>query len=261
MEVLILPTAHEVCLRAARIIARVVRDKPRAVLGLCTGTTPIPVYAELVRMHRDEGLDFSQLTTFNLDEWVGVPPDHPASFQRYMREHLFDHVNIRKENGHLPDGLASDIPTACAAYEDAILAAGGIDVQLLGIGADGHVAFNEPSSSLGSRTRLKTLTAETLATYRAGWPAGESPPQHVITMGVGTILMARRCVWLACGAAKAKAVAKSIEGPVTAFVPASSLQLHPHVTAIVDEAAARDLALGAYYRDVERHKPDWQREE
>jgi glucosamine-6-phosphate deaminase len=260
MEVIILPTATEASLAAATVIARLVRARPRAVLGLATGDTPRGVYAELVRAHREEGLDLSGVTTFNLDEYVGLDPAHPASYRRYMREHLFAHVNLRPERTHLPDGLAADVDAACSAYEGAIRAAGGVDLQLLGLGADGHVGFNEPTSSLTSRTRVKTLTAATLAALRRALPPGAEPPRHVLTMGIGTILEARRCLLLAFGERKARAVASLVEGPLAALVPASALQLHPHATVLLDEAAASRLALADYYRDVHRDKPAWQRE-
>jgi glucosamine-6-phosphate deaminase len=273
MEVIILPSAGEVAQLAARIIAGLVRGKPSVVLGLATGATPRPVYAELARRHREEGLSLARATTFNLDEFVGLPPDHPASYHHYMHEALFAHVDLPAAARHLPDGMApsDQIPAACDRYEAAIRAAGGIDLQLLGLGQDGHIGFNEPSSSLASRTRVKTLTEATRAAHRVaasslatgsaggGGGAGELP-RHVITMGVATILEARRCLLLATGARKAGAVARAVEGPVTAMVPASALQLHARVTVIVDEAAAATLTLAAYYRDVYRDKPDWQRE-
>jgi glucosamine-6-phosphate deaminase len=260
MEVVILPSPTEAAAAAARIVERLVSATPEAVLGLATGSTQRPVYAELVRVHRQEGLDFSRVTTFNLDEYVGLDDTHPASYRRYMQETLFRHVNVRPERTHVPDGRAADVDAACTAYEDAIRSAGGIDLQLLGIGDDGHIGFNEPTSSLASRTRVKTLTATTLEALRAQLPPGEDPPHHVITMGVGTILEARRCVLLALGARKAAAVAKMVEGPLTALVPASALQLHPRTTVLVDEGAAERLALAAYYRDVHAGKPAWQRE-
>jgi glucosamine-6-phosphate deaminase len=260
MEVVILPSPRDAALAAGRIIARLVRAKPDAVLGLATGETQRPVYAELVRLHRQEGLDFSRVTTFNLDEYVGLPDTHPGSYRRYMQEHLFRHVNLRPDRTHVPDGRAASVEAACRSYEEAIRAAGGIDLQLLGIGGDGHIGFNEPTSSLASRTRVKTLTAATLDAIRAQLPGGEEPPRHVITMGVGTILEARRCVLLAVGAPKAPAVARMVEGPLTALVPASALQLHPQTTVLVDEDAATRLALAAYYRDVHARKPDWQRD-
>ncbi|HET8541716.1 MAG TPA: glucosamine-6-phosphate deaminase [Anaeromyxobacter sp.] len=260
MEVIILPSATEAALAAARVVARLVREKPHAVLGLATGETPRRLYEELVRAHREEGLDLSRVTTFNLDEYVGLDEAHPASYVRYMRENLFRHVNLRPDRTHVPDGRAADVDAACAAYEEAIRAAGGVDLQLLGLGADGHIGFNEPTSSLASRTRVKTLTAATREAIRAGLPAGEEAPRHVITMGIGTILEARRCVLVAFGARKAAAVAKAVEGPVTALVPASALQLHARTTVLLDEDAARQLALAAYYRDVHANKPAWQRE-
>ncbi len=260
MEVIILPSATEASLAAARIVAHLVRANPHAVLGLATGETPKRLYAELVRAHQQEGLDFSRVTTFNLDEHVGLDGAHAGSYRRYMQEHLFRHVNLRPDRTHVPDGRAADLDAACAAYEEAIRRAGGIDLQILGIGADGHIGFNEPTSSLASRTRVKTLTAATLDAIRERPPPGDEPPHHVITMGIGTILEARRCVLLAFAGRKAAAVAKMVEGAVTALVPASALQLHPQATVLVDEEAAGQLALAAYYRDVHRNKPAWQRE-
>ena len=259
MEVIILSDPEAVCSQAARIVAALVRRRPRSVLGLATGETPKAMYAELVRMHREEGLDLRRVTTFNLDEYVGIAPEHPRSYHRYMREHFFDSVGLPLEQTHLPNGLAADISTACADYERAIKRAGGIELQILGLGADGHIGFNEPSSSLASRTRIKTLTDDTLARNGVDWGSGEVP-RHVITMGVATILDARRCLLLACGDAKGEAVAGMVEGPLSAMNPASALQLHPHATVLIDEAAATWLRLTDYYRAVARHKPMWQRE-
>lgn len=260
MEVVIFPSATEAALAAARVVVRLVRAKPHAVLGLATGETQKRVYAELVLAHREDGLDFAGVTTFNVDEFVGIDETHPASYRRYMREHLFRHVNLQPDHVHVPDGRAADVEAACAEYEEAIRDAGGIDLQLLGVGADGHIGFNEPTSSLGSRTRIKTLTAATLSALRAQLPAGPEPPREVTTMGVGTLLEARRCVVLALGERKAAAVARMVEGPLTALVPASGLQLHPWTTVLVDEEAAARLSLADYYRDVHRNKPVWQRE-
>jgi glucosamine-6-phosphate deaminase len=253
MEVIILPGASEVVALAARIVTTTVGDNPRAVLGLATGKTQEGVYAELVVAHRAGRVSFREATTFNLDEYVGLGASDPNSYRWYMREHFFRHVDLAPERAHVPDGLANDVARASRDYEAAIRAAGGVDLQLLGIGEDGHIGFNEPSSSLRSRTRLKTLTDKTIA-GRSGIP------RHEITMGIGTILDARRCLLLAFGKAKAAAVAKMIEGPLTASVPASALQLHERTTVIVDEAAAAQLVLGDYYREVYRNKPDWQRE-
>ena len=210
-------------------------------------------------MHARGYLDFSQVTTFNLDEYAGLAPDHPRSYACFMQEHFFSRVNIAPGRIHIPDGLARDIPAHCEAYEAAIREAGGIDLQLLGIGSDGHIGFNEPSSSLGSRTRLKTLTERTIRDNARFFASAAEVPRHVITMGVRTILDARRCLVLAFGEAKAAAVAAMVEGPVTAEVPASALQLHASCALLVEEAAAAQLKRADYYRWVYANKPEWQR--
>ena len=259
MEIIVVPTAEAACLRAARIVARLVRAKPDAALALPTGSTPRGIYAELVRQHRSEGLSFARASAFNLDEYVGIPADHPGSFRHALREAFYRHVDLPPEQAHAPDGEAADLPAACARYEAAIAAAGGLDLALLGLGTDGHIAFNEPTSSFGSRTRLKTLADETRAANQAAFGT-EPVPRHALTVGIATILDARRCLLVAFGAAKATAVAKMVEGPLAALVPASALQLHPHATVIVDEAAAEGLRLRRYYDAVAAGKPDWQRE-
>ena len=258
MEVIIQPNAEEVSREAARIFARQLREKPASVLGLATGSTPLGLYRELVAMHENGALDFSRVTTFNLDEYVGLAPDHPQSYAAFMREHLFEKINARAEAIHLPSGLATDIAAHCADYENAITQAGGIDLQLLGLGSDGHIGFNEPSSSLRSRTRLKTLTPRTIADNARFFSSPEEVPRHVVTMGIGTIMEARRIVVLALGEKKADAVAAMAEGPVTADVPASALQFHEHCHIIVDEAAASKLRRAEYYRWVFANKPQWQ---
>lgn len=236
---------------AARIVAASVRRKPALVLGLATGGTTIGMYHELVRMHREESLDFSKTITFNLDEYIGLAPAHPHSFHFFMNRNFFSRVNIPHANIHIPDGtIRSGYEEYCAGYEAAIRNAGGIDLQILGIGRDGHIGFNEPSSSLGSRTRPKTLSRTTIDDNRRDFSPGEEMPMSAITMGIGTILESRRIVLLASGAAKAKAVAKAIEGPITASVSASALQLHPDVTCLIDEDAAAELAQTDYYRRV-----------
>ncbi|XHR29458.1 MAG: glucosamine-6-phosphate deaminase [Chthoniobacteraceae bacterium] len=255
MEVIIQPDLHSGAELGARIMEALIRTKPNAVLGLATGSTPVALYCELIRMYREEGLDFSQLTTFNLDEYVGLSAKHPASYHRFMQENLLGHVNIRRDRIHIPDGMAKDIPTFCREYEAAITKAGGIDLQLLGIGHDGHIGFNEPSSSLGSRTRIKTLTENTVAANQRFFSSAEKVPQHVITMGVGTIMEARTCLLLAFGKGKAEAVAAMAEGPITAMCPASILQMHPQTILIVDEAAASLLKRADYYRHVYANKP------
>ena len=259
MEIIIQPTPEAASLVGARIVARRVREKPNAVLGLATGQTPLLLYRELVRMHREEKLDFSQVTTFNLDEYVGLKPDHPASYNSFMWENLFRHINIQRDRVHIPDGMTKDIPAFCKAYEEAMAAAGGIDLQLLGIGTEGHIGFNEPTSSLTSRTRIKTLTPQTRSDNARFFGTEDAVPYHVITMGVGTIMESREILLLAFGASKAHAVAATVEGPITAMVPASGLQPHALTRVVVDEAAAAQLSRADYYRWVYQNKPDWQR--
>ncbi|MEI6034215.1 MAG: glucosamine-6-phosphate deaminase [Verrucomicrobiae bacterium] len=259
MEVIIQPTAGDAAIKAAQIIAELIRIKPRAVLGLATGGTPVGLYTELARMHRQEGLDFSGVTTFNLDEYVGIAPTHPASYHRFMQENFFDQVNVPAGSIHIPDGNASDIPQFCARYEEEIRNAGGIDLQVLGIGHDGHIGFNESTSSLVSRTRIKTLTEETISANQRFFGPGETVPRHVITMGVGTIMESRTCLMLAFGAGKAQAVAAMAEGPVTAMCPASVLQMHRQTILIVDPPAAARLTRISYYQHVYSNKPDFQK--
>jgi glucosamine-6-phosphate deaminase len=242
---------QEVSLQGALMIAGAMRRNPALRLGLATGTTMVGLYRELVRQHRDEGLDFSRVVTFNLDEYLGVSPQHPQSFHHFMEEHLFAQVNISRSNIHIPDGtIKCDYDAYCEKYEQAIREAGGIDLQLLGIGRNGHIGFNEPMSSLGSRTRMKELSAETIEDNRKAFGPGEQMPQCAITVGIGTILETRRILLLATGASKAEAIAKSIEGPVAASVTASALQLHRDVTFIVDEQAGAQLTQKPYYEHV-----------
>ncbi len=255
MEVIVTRDPDSAARVAAGIVAAQLVANPACVLGLATGSTPLPLYRELIRMHREEGLDFSQATTFNLDEYVGLVPEHPASYHAFMRANLFDHINVPADRIHIPDGLTSDIDRFCRGYDEKILEAGGIDIQVLGIGKNGHIGFNEPSSSLASRTRIKTLSAQTLRDNAHYFGGEEKVPRHVITMGVGTILESRRCLLMAFGKGKAEAVAKMVEGPVSAMVPASALQLHPRVHVIIDEAAASLLTRIDYYRWVYENKP------
>jgi glucosamine-6-phosphate deaminase len=259
MEIIIQPDADAASAIAARHIARVIRDKPDAVLGLATGSTPLPMYRELVRMHREQGLDFSRVTTFNLDEYVGLAATHPASYHAFMEEHFFSHVNVARDRIHIPDGMTKHVPAFCAHYEERIRAAGGIDIQVLGIGGDGHIGFNEPSSSLASRTRIKTLTAQTRRDNARFFKSLDEVPLHVITMGVGTIMDARQVLLLAFGERKARAIADAVEGPISAMNPASILQMHPVAKCLIDEAAAARLSRIEYYRWVYDQKPDWQK--
>lgn len=254
MEIIIQPTAQDATDVAARVIAQFIQQKPNAVLGLATGSTPLPLYQRLIKMK----LDWSQITTFNLDEYIGLPQDHDQSYYSFMWENLFRHVNINKENVHIPDGNAKDIPAFCASYEADIKAAGGIDLQLLGIGTDGHIGFNEPTSSLASRTRIKTLTPQTRKDNARFFGSEDQVPQHVITMGIGTIMEARQNLLLAFGANKAQAIAEAVEGPISAINPASALQLHPIVKVCIDEPASSRMKRADYYRWVYDNKPDWQ---
>jgi len=251
MEILVYDTYEQMSKAAAKAVAELLNSKPNAVLGLATGSTPLGLYKELVRMHKNEGLDFSQVTTFNLDEYVGLKKDHPQSYHYFMHENLFKHINIPAQNIYIPSGTTDNYAAFCAWYERRIKECGGIDLQLLGVGSDGHIAFNEPSSSLGSRTRIKTLAQSTIQDNSRFFEKIEDVPIYAITMGVGTILEARRILFLASGPNKADAVAKAIEGPVTSMITASALQLHPDVTAYLDRAAASKLTMIDYYEWIQ----------
>lgn len=259
MEVIIESDPDAVSQQAARWFRQQLRQEPGSVLGLATGTTPLGLYRELIRLQREGEIYFGAVTTFNLDEYVGLGPEHPQSYRYYMEEHLFAQVNLVPERIHALNGLAADLAGEAEEYEAKIRAAGGIDLQLLGLGGDGHIGFNEPSSSLASRTRLKSLTARTIADNARFFSTPDEVPRHVLTMGVGTIMEARRVVVLATGAGKAAAVRGMVEGPITASVPASILQMHPRCVLVVDEAAAKDLERAEYYRWVFANKPGWQR--
>ena len=256
MEVIVKESYEEVSRAAARVVARVLNAKPNAVLGLATGSTPLGLYQELIRLHKDEGLDFSQVTTFNLDEYVGLPKNHPQSYHYFMRENLLKHINIPKQNTYIPSGTTDNYEAFCAWYEQRIVDCGGIDLQVLGIGSDGHIAFNEPSSSLGSRTRIKTLAKQTIEDNARFFNSPDEVPVYSITMGVGTILEAREIILLANGENKAEAVAGAIEGPVTTMNTASALQLHRKAMCIVDRAAASKLKMLDYYEWIQAKMPN-----
>jgi glucosamine-6-phosphate deaminase len=258
MEIVILPGVKAIAALAADAIAALLERKPDAVLGLATGSSPLPVYTELALRHERDGLDFSRVRGFALDEYVGLPAGHPESYREVIRREFTERVNISPANVHSPDGTAADIPGACRAYEDAIREAGGVDLQLLGVGTDGHIGFNEPGSSLASRTRIKTLIEQTRRDNARFFGSLAEVPHHVITQGLGTILDTRHVILIATGAQKAQAVRDLVEGPVAAICAASVLQLHPHATVLVDEAAASSLRLADYYRHSYDHKPDWQ---
>jgi glucosamine-6-phosphate deaminase len=258
MEVIIQPSAEAAAGLVARIVAKELRANPHLVLGLATGATMERVYRQLVRFHKDERLDFSLCSTFNLDEYVGLFPSDPHSYRHYMDQHLFRQVNIDPRNTHLPNGLASDLEAECRHYEALIQRFGGIDLQLLGIGKAGHIGFNEPLSALRSRTRVKALTPTTIKQNAAVFGGEEQMPRRAITMGVGTIIEARRCILLATGASKAEVIAAAVEGPITSMVTASALQLHARCSVVVDEEAAASLKEKEYYRWIFENEPEWQ---
>jgi len=255
MEVMIHETYEALSRAAAMEIAEVLYAKPNAVLGMATGSSPLGIYRELVRMHREEGLDFSQVTTFNLDEYVGLPTTHPQSYHHFMHENFFQHVNIAKQNIYIPSGTTNNYRAFCDWYEQRIEDAGGIDVQILGIGSDGHIAFNEPTSSLSSRTRLKTLAKQTIEDNARFFDSPDDVPIYAITMGVGTILEADKVVLVANGENKADAIAAAVEGPVTSMITASALQMHPRTRVFIDPDAASKLSMRDYYEWIQKKKP------
>jgi len=249
MLVVIKKDYDEVSKEAARVVAELVYEKPNSVLGLATGGTPLALYQELIRMHKEDGLDFSKVTTFNLDEYINLPPSHPQSYHYFMRENLFKHINLNPRFIHIPSGMVdvndiNRINRYCEWYEEQMEKAGGIDLQILGIGANGHIGFNEPGSSLGSRTRIKTLTDSTKEDNARFFHGDLSQiPQYAITMGIGTIMEAHWILLLASGKNKANAIKDTVEGPVCARVPASILQMHRKAIIIVDEDAASMLSI------------------
>jgi len=258
MEVIIRPDKESACLLTARLAAKAVRVNPGLVLGLATGRTMERVYELLAEMRRNENLNFAKCQTFNLDEYVGLAGTEETSYRFYMNKYLFSKINIEPGNTHLPDGKAENLDEECARYEKKITKAGGIDFQLLGIGQDGHIGFNEPLSALRSRTRVKSLSPDTIKQNSQFFSSPADMPRRAITMGVGTILESKRCVLLATGEAKASIIAKAVEGPITSMISASALQLHPRCTIIIDEAAALKLERIDYYRWIFANEPEWQ---
>ncbi|GAA3317301.1 glucosamine-6-phosphate deaminase [Arthrobacter ramosus] len=257
MEIIILPDPNAVARTAADIIqARL--EKGRTVLGLATGSTPLGTYEELIRRHCDAGLSFADAEAFTLDEYLGLPPDHPESYRSVIRREFTDNVDLRDTAVHSIDGQAKDPEAEATRFDTAIQAAGGVDIQILGIGTDGHIGFNEPMSSLASRTRIKTLTKQTRLDNARFFPSLDDVPYHVLTQGLGTIREARHLLLIGLGQAKARAVAAAAEGPVTAACPASALQLHPHATVLIDTPAASQLEQTDYYRYAHANKPAWQ---
>lgn len=257
MQVIIRETKGDAVQLTAQILARELRSNPNLVLGLATGRTMEALYARLVQMHEEEQLDFSLSVTFNLDEYIGLPTTHVNSYRYYMNHHLFSKVNIDLRNTHLPNGMAEDCDAECRRYEESIRDFGGIDLQLLSIGESGHIGFNEPLSSMYSRTREKALTPKTIEQNSPLFERPEMMPRRAITMGVGTILEAKKCLMLVTGENKASILAKAVEGPVTSMISATALQLHPSCTVIIDEGAARCLENRDYYRWIFDNEPEW----
>ncbi len=256
MNILVCETAEAAADLVAQEILAALGRKPELVLGLATGSTPIGVYARLVHAHREQQVDFSGVRTFNLDVYVCLPEDHPQSYRSFMQEHLFQGIELAAGQIHFPPSEGKELRRRCSDYEQAIRDAGGIDIQLLGIGTNGHIGFNEPTSSLASRTRLKTLTEKTLRDNARFYGPDEEQPQVAATMGVGTILEAKRILLQSFGRRKAEAVRAAVEGAISSFWPASALQLHPDVTLYLDPESASLLTMGDYYRRAQENQQD-----
>lgn len=254
MEVIIKSNYAEICAEAARIVQQEWGKKKNIVLGLATGTTPLGVYKEIVELYRKGEIDFADAVAFSLDEYLGLEEGHPQSFAFYMKENFLKHVNIKQENIFRLEGKPADIRMQCQEYEEKIKSHGGIDLQILGIGRNGHIGFNEPGSSLSSRTRVKTLAEETVNDNARFFENEQDVPRFCLTMGIGTVMEARTIILLASGKNKSEAVFQCVEGPVTASLPASILQLHPQVKILVDEDAASSLTRKDYYRWVFQNK-------
>jgi glucosamine-6-phosphate deaminase len=258
VEVVIVPTADAAARVVADVIGRILCTRSAPVIGLATGSSPLAAYELLVDDCRAGRISFSAASAVLLDEYLGLPPGHPEAYRAFIRRHLTDHIDLPPARLYGPDVWAEDIAGACRRYDRLLEELGGVDVQLLGIGSDGHIGFNEPGSSLGSRTRIKTLTEATRADNARFFPTIDEVPRHVVTQGLATIGDARHLLLVATGPAKAAPIARAVEGPLAAMCPASVLQLHPHATVVVDEAAAADLELADYYRSVYAGKPSWQ---
>lgn len=251
MQIVILKNSAEVAEYGANIFIKQLQKNADSVLGLATGSTPVSLYQGLIAAANNALISFKSVTTFNLDEYLGLEGTHPQSYRYFMNEQLFDHVDINKANTHVPPGDARDPIEACLRYEEQIKAAGGIDIQLLGIGRNGHIGFNEPSSGLMSRTRVKTLTKATIDDNARFFGEDEYQPHLSITMGIGTILDAKKVVLLATGENKADAILATVEGALTASCPASALQLHTNAVLVIDEAAASKLSDRDFYKHIE----------
>jgi glucosamine-6-phosphate deaminase len=258
MEVVIVADAEAAGAIAAGIVERLLADAPAPVIGVATGSSPIITYRRLVEAFDSGRISFASAHAVLLDEYVGLAADHPQRYRRFVHEHLVDRVDLPDDHVHAPDVEADDLEEAGRRYEALLQELGGVDVQLLGIGSDGHVGFNEPGSSLRSRTRIKTLTTATRSDNARFFASLDEVPRHVMTQGLATIGDARHLVLIACGASKAAPVAAAVEGPLTSSCPASILQWHPHVTVVIDEAAASGLNHADYYRETHAGKPSWQ---
>lgn len=253
-----MPTGDDAAVVVADVVGRVLWTRAAPVIGLATGSSPLAAYRLLVARHGDGAISFAGATAVLLDEYVGLAPGHPESYRTFIRRELVDHVDLPAARLFGPDVGAEDLAGACSRYDRLLAELGGVDVQLLGIGSDGHIGFNEPGSSLGSRTRIKTLTDATRADNARFFATIDDVPHHVVTQGLATIGEARHLLLVATGDAKAAPIARAVEGPLAAMCPASVLQLHPHATVVVDEAAASELQLADYYRSVYAGKPPWQ---
>jgi glucosamine-6-phosphate deaminase len=254
MEVIIKSNYDEICGEAARILRQEWQKKKNLVLGLATGATPLGVYRKIIDMNQKKEIDLADAIAFSLDEYLGLEEDHPQSFAYYMKENFLKHVNIKKENIFHLEGKPADIETHCQEYEEKIISHGGIDIQILGIGRNGHIGFNEPGSSLSSRTRVKTLAEETVNDNARFFKNEHDVPRFCLTMGIGTVMEARMIILLASSKNKSEAVYQCVEGPVTASLPASVLQLHPRVKILVDEDASSSLTRKDYYKWVYQNK-------
>ena len=258
MQVIIRPTKDDACDLAAAIVEKRIRTYADSVIGFATGQTMELLYSKLEQKCNNENLDFSLIRSYNLDEYIGIPPEDKNSYRHYMNEHLFDKVNIDNRNTHLPLGMAEDLKEECQKYEWSIRANGGIDFQILGLGKAGHIGFNEPLSALKSRTRDKSLTPETIKQNEGLFDKPEDMPRRAITMGVGTILEAKHILFLVTGHTKADMLAKAVEGPITSMISATALQLHENCTVIVDEHAAANLKCTEYYKWIFENEPEWE---
>ncbi len=259
MEIIILSSTEEVGETSADVIADVLERSDRPVLGLATGSSPVAAYRALAARTGSGDLDLSDVDAFALDEYVGLPADHEQSYATFIRENVVAPLGLDPARVHVPDGQADDLEAACTDYERAMGDAGGVDLQILGIGANGHIGFNEPTSSLESRTRIKTLAPQTRQDNARFFDVIDDVPRLCVTQGLGTISEARTLMMIAQGEHKAQAVAAAVEGPLSAMCPGSLLQSHRRAIVILDEAAASSLQLADYYRYVYANKPDWQR--